>query len=750
MRYIKKYGAFEVFLMKYFTFFFSIITLIFFQFTPLVGKETKEILPLKIYTERIERINMKISSEADFSKQEYNAFREELIQTMTSLKSLEKQLSERIKHSTPQVQLSLEKTLSHITEMYTLANSILTTIEQRKIQSNFRNYFKVKLLLYNIPTFNTAYRDGIKVTKDLSNRISQSAINLGEKSFNYPFYIYWLILLLLLICYIPLAILLRKKTTEPSKKVSFLNKIKAFLAYSFTGSIIPVLFVGFFFYIGYASKSFLFSVDEIISVYLVIAFIWISIETTSMFLHSKDFKWALVHVDKKTARRRSRRISLFLIFLALRIWLIQIKNPPEFSQYLELGTQILLSIQAFFLINVSQFRKPIKVLLSVLAIACPVLIFIGYGSLANLVLSGTLYTLLIYLVFSGISFTFKQVLVSAFQHSKSLFSFAKTSLENSKLSIYWTHTLFNVILFFPCFYLVVLAWGIDQSYLNSIISKAMFGFTIGKQTFSLIHLVSAVAVFIFLLLFTKYVQNLLKKRVFPYTRFDAGLKHALLATTGYIGFTIAIILSIKALGLNLSSLFYILGGLSVGIGLGLQPIVTNFISGLVMLVERPLKIGDCIELGGESGIVKKINVRTTEVENFEKCSVLYPNSQVINVMIKNWTKNDRVKRIEITVGVAYGCDTQLVEQILLKCAQASEAVSTTPAPYVVFNEFGGSSLNFTLRCYLADLSSIFSAGNAIRHEIVASLEAHGIPIPFPQTDIHFDNDFMSAFANKQK
>lgn len=308
----------------------------------------------------------------------------------------------------------------------------------------------------------------------------------------------------------------------------------------------------------------------------------------------------------------------------------------------------------------------------------------------------------------------------------------------------------NLFLFLLSTYAVLLSWGIDQVYLNSVVSGLLFGFTVGNHTISLINLFLSVTVFLFFYLLTKYAQNLLKNNVFPYTHFDAGLKHAVKATTGYIGITFAVILSVKTLGLNLSSLLYILGGLSVGIGLGLQPIVTNFISGIVMLIERPIKIGDSIEIGGETGIVKKINVRTTEIENFEKCSVLLPNSQVINVMVKNWTKNDRVKRLEITVSVAYESDTKFVEKILLDCVKAHPAILTTPAPYVIFTEFGTSSLNFALRFYLKNLDTAFPTGNAIRHEIIAALTKNGVSIPFAQTDVHFDKEFMDTFVNTEK
>jgi len=167
-----------------------------------------------------------------------------------------------------------------------------------------------------------------------------------------------------------------------------------------------------------------------------------------------------------------------------------------------------------------------------------------------------------------------------------------------------------------------------------------------------------------------------------------------------------------------------------------------------MLIERPIKIGDCIELGNEIGVVKKINVRTTEVENFEKCSVLYPNSQVINMMVKNWTKNDRKKRIQIVVDVAYGSDSKLVENILIECAKSNSFIMETPPPYVIFEDFGSSSLKFTLRVYLYDLENIYKAGNSLKHDIIAALKKNDITIPFTQTSVHFDQSFLDSLSKK--
>lgn len=728
-------------------FVFSLLSIVaIFCCSTVLCKETAQEAALTIYTQRIENINKILKSKQNISVAQYDELRNDALETISALSSMKKQITEYIEHSTPAEQEQLNKTLKKVEELEIVANNILKIIDKRKIHSKWLSYTNIKIPLYEIPTLKKACYDGIKVSKDIFKRICSSGVNIVKNSTNYPFYIDWIIWIVLSVGLIPFVILFRRKVTATDIEISYLNKIKKFLSWVVTGSIYPVLVIGGFFYIGYLSHSFLFPLDEIITLYLVIAFIWISMQSTSAFINPKDYKWSLVLINKKIAQQRSNRISLFLIFLALRLWFDQINNPIEFSQYLELAAQILLSIQALFIINVTHFKKFIKFLLGLFSVAAPFLILFGLSMVADALLSGVLYTIVIYLAFKGITYSLKRLLIYIFKDSSLAFTDSKTAHKTSELIVYWIHAFFALILFFVACYGVLLAWGIDYTYLNDIVRRIFFGFKIGTRTISLINIFSAIFVFLFLFLLTRYVQGLLTKHVFPYTNFDAGLRHAFKTTTGYIGFTIAVILSIKTLGLDLSSILFILGGLSVGIGLGLQPIVTNFISGVIMLLERPIKIGDFIELGGELGIVKRINVRTTEVENFEKCSVLYPNSQVINVMVKNWTKNNRIRRIEVTIGVAYGSDTKLVENILLQCAEKSPLVLKTPNPYVVFTEFASSSLNFMLRCYLKDLDAIFSAGNELRHAIIQALAEHEIIVPFPQTNVHFDKTFIDAVA----
>ena len=243
-------------------------------------------------------------------------------------------------------------------------------------------------------------------------------------------------------------------------------------------------------------------------------------------------------------------------------------------------------------------------------------------------------------------------------------------------------------------------------------------------------------VFLAIVAVTRMLQRTLNEKVFPRTRFDMGVRNSLSMALGYVGFAIAMLIGINALGLDLSNLAIIAGALSVGIGFGLQAIVNNFVSGLILLVERPVKVGDWVIVGGYEGTVKRISVRATEIETFDRQSVIIPNSELISSAVGNWTHKDRLCRIIIDVGVAYGSDTAKVREVLLACAEANPHVLKQPAPYVLFRNFGDSSLDFQLRCFLTDIDYFLRVPSDLRFTIDEAFRKESIEIPFPQRDLH--------------
>ena len=191
-----------------------------------------------------------------------------------------------------------------------------------------------------------------------------------------------------------------------------------------------------------------------------------------------------------------------------------------------------------------------------------------------------------------------------------------------------------------------------------------------------------------------YFQGWLDERVLKPAGISGGLRDSIRVGVGYVGVVIAALAAFSYAGFNLSNLAILAGAFSVGIGFGLQSVVNNFVSGLILLAERPIKVGDLVIVGGEEGYVRKISVRSTEVETFERASVLIPNSYFITEKVKNWTLRDNIRRIAIPVKVAHGSDPRVVKSILLKVAQDHPNVLTLPAPSVDFEDFGVDGLTF--------------------------------------------------------
>jgi len=266
--------------------------------------------------------------------------------------------------------------------------------------------------------------------------------------------------------------------------------------------------------------------------------------------------------------------------------------------------------------------------------------------------------------------------------------------------------------------------------------QALTGVEVGNITVSVTDIVVAAIAFLLVVLGTRMIQHALEQKVLPHTRLDIGVRNSVKAGFGYLGVTVAAVLAISALGLDLSNLAIIAGALSVGIGFGLQTIVNNFVSGLILLIERPIKAGDWIVIGEHEGFVKRINVRATEIETFRRASVIIPNSELLSSAVVNWTHKDQYGRVEVPVGVAYGSDVEQVMRILLDCLRAHPKILKVPEPFVVFMSFGESSLDFEARGYIDSVIWRAIVGSDLRVAIYKALAAARIEIPFPQRDLH--------------
>lgn len=383
----------------------------------------------------------------------------------------------------------------------------------------------------------------------------------------------------------------------------------------------------------------------------------------------------------------------------------------------------------------TRFAFRVIFLTSLFAVGVTGVSVFGYPRLAAFIINHFLLSMLVigafYIVRKSVLELLKRVL---------LFNFWVKTLRVRRQLIekldFWLGVVLNPIFAILTILALLSLWGVSTDLLLQSIWKILFGFKVGGVEISLLSILLGIGVFFACISLVKVMRNKLFENILSHVEMDDGIRHSLASGFGFVGFVLAAFLAIAVMGGDLSNIALVAGALSVGIGFGLQNIVNNFMSGIILLFERPVKVGDWVIINGEEGRIKQINIRSTEIETFKKSSVIIPNATLLSTSVTNLTHSNNWSRQSVTVGVAYGTDPHKVTDILIECAKSNKKVLKNPAPYVIFKDFGASSLDFELRCYTSDIWSGWSIPSDLRYEIDKRFKEEGIEIPFNQLVVH--------------
>jgi len=382
-------------------------------------------------------------------------------------------------------------------------------------------------------------------------------------------------------------------------------------------------------------------------------------------------------------------------------------------------------------------RANIRIAVSIVAVLLAVALLanvIGNVSLARRLADGSLSTVMIALLLAAVARVLRALLVGGLRmpeihRIRSVTENAEAIARKGTSFIDWGTLILWVLGTLQTF-------RVSTPVKEALVSALTARLRVGGLDVSLGDLVAFGVTLWASILLARLLQFVLETRLDKDVRLPTGVPNAISKTVSYLVVALGFLVAVLASGMDVTRFTVILGTLSVGIGFGLQNVVNNFVSGLILLYERPIRVGDVIEVGTATGTVSHIGIRSSTIKTYQGAEVVLPNSNLVSNQLTNWTLSDRARRIEIDVGVAYGSDVAQVTEILVLAARQHVDVSSAPEPAALFMGLGDSALNFQLRCWTAQFERYLIISSDLRASIVEKLDAAGISIPFPQRDLH--------------
>jgi potassium efflux system protein len=369
--------------------------------------------------------------------------------------------------------------------------------------------------------------------------------------------------------------------------------------------------------------------------------------------------------------------------------------------------------------------------------------WLGYRNLAFSSRRIFLLSFIVFIVFIGIAKVFRDLFNAiddgTYPWCRRLHKALGVESGAKVPGLIWIRLLATIVIWGAFAVLFLNTWDYSGGIIENVKSYIINGFDIGEFRIVPGRILWALLIFGTIIILSGWIRSQLENNWLKMTTMGQGARDALVTIMGYILFLIAIMAGLSAAGFDFGNIAIIAGALSVGIGFGLQNIVNNFVSGLILLFERPIRKGDWIEVGGTEGYVKDIHIRSTILQTFDRSDVIVPNSELISNQVTNWVLSSKSGRAIIPVGVAYGTDTGKVRDVLMAIAENNDDVVKTgimPKPVVLFREFGDSSLNFELRVFLHNVDIRLRIISDINFAIDKAFREEGIEIPFPQRDLH--------------